>query len=191
MGDSIIKQIIPDLLLPRKYNYKVDKHEAYHIDDIPKVINSITDLNEVSTCTIHCGANDIGSVSSDALVEKLKEILSSVQAQNPDTKILISNITPRGDDHLQDISRQEFNLKLLKEFNNSQCVYICDNSNLSSRGIVNGKFYGQDKLHLNQVGTKVLAGNITSKLRVIHGVPQKQMFKNRYKQKSKKSFRGK
>ena len=101
-------------------------------------------------------------------------------------KILISNITPRGDDHLLDISRQEFNLKLLKEFNNSQCVYICDNSNLSSRGIVNGKFYGQDKLHLNQVGTKILAGNITSKLRVIHGIPQKQMFKNRYKQKSKK-----
>ena len=83
-GDPIIKQIIPDLLLPRKYNYKVDKHEAYHIDDIPKVINSVTDLNEVSTCIIHCGTNDIGSVSSDALVEKLKEILSSVQAQNPE-----------------------------------------------------------------------------------------------------------
>ena len=165
IGDSIIKQIIPDLLLPRKYNYKVDKHEAYHIDDIPKVIHSVTDLNEVSTCIIHCRTNDIGSVSSGALVEKLKEIRSSVQAQNPDMKILISNITPRGDDHLLDISRQKFNLKLLKEFNNSQCVSICHNSNLSSSGIVNGKFYGQDKLHLNQVGTKVLAGNITSKLK--------------------------
>ena len=118
IGDSIIKQTIPDLLLPRKYNYKVDKHEAYHIDDIPKVINSVTDLNEVFTCVIHCGTNDIGSVSSDALVEKLKEVLSSVRTQNPDMKILISNITPRGDDHLLDISRQEFNLKLLKEFNN-------------------------------------------------------------------------
>ena len=71
-------------------------------------------------------------------------------------KILISNIIPRGDDHLLEISQQEFNLKLLKEFNNSHCVSICDNSNLPSRSIVNGKFYGQDKLHLNQVGTKVL-----------------------------------
>ena len=44
IGDSIIKQIMPDLLLPRKYKYNVDKHEAYHIDDIPKVINSITNL---------------------------------------------------------------------------------------------------------------------------------------------------
>ena len=98
--DSIIKQIITDLLLPRKYNYKVDKHEAYHIDDIPKVINSIRDLNEVSTCIIHCGTNDIGSVSSDVLVEKLKEIVSSVQDRNPNMKILISNIIPREDDHL-------------------------------------------------------------------------------------------
>ena len=46
-------------------------------------------------------------------------------------------------------------------------------------------FYGQDKLHLNQVGTKVLAGNITSKLRDIHGIRQKQVFKNR----SNKSLR--
>ena len=66
-------------------------------------------------------------------------------------------------------------LKLLKEFNNSQCVSICDNSNLSSRGTVNGKFYGQDKLHLNQVGTKVLTGNITSKLSVILDIPQKRV----------------
>ena len=85
------------------------------------------------------------------LMEKLKEIVSSVQARNSDMKILISNIIPRGDDHLLDISRQEFNLKVLKEFKNSQCVSICDNSNLSSRGTVNGKFYGQDKLHLNQL----------------------------------------
>ena len=103
----------------------------------------------------------------------------------------MSNIIPRGDDHhLIDILRRDFNLKLSKEFNNSQSVSICDNSNLSSRGIVNGKFYGQDKLDLNQVRTKVLAVNITSK--VSYGIPQKQLvFKNRYKQKFKRSFRGK
>ena len=119
-------------------------------------------------------------------MEKLKQI-SSVQARNPDMKILISNITPRGDDYSLDISRQEFNRKLLKEFNNSQCVSICDNSICHQEALLMVNFMVK-AIHLNQVGTKVLAGNITSKLIVI---PRKQVLKNRYKQKFKMSFRGK
>ena len=89
--------------------------------------------------------------------------------------VIISNIVSRGDNRMIDITRQEFNIKIQKEFNNcGMSVDICDNSNLASRGFINNKFFAQDKVHLNEIGTKVLAANIGSNLRNINGIPQRQ-----------------
>ena len=80
-----------------------------------------------------------------------------------------------GDDHMIDVIRQELNIKILKEFNNcGMSVGICGNSNLASRGFINNKFFAQDKVHLNEIGTKGLAANIGSYLRKINGIPQRQ-----------------
>ena len=92
--------------------------------------------------------------------------------------VIISNIVPRGDDNMIDITRQELNIKILKEFNNcGMSVGVCDNSNLASRGFINNKFFAQDKVHLNEIGAKVLAANIDSYLRKINGIPQRQKLK--------------
>ena len=56
-----------------------------------------------------------------------------------------------------DLTRQEFNIKILKEFNDNSAVMISDNTRLSTDGFITDKFYGQDKIHLNAVGTKILA----------------------------------
>ena len=93
--------------------------------------------------------------------------------------VIISNIVLRGDNHMINITRQELNIEILMEFNNCGLSgRICDNSNLASRGFINNKFFAQDKVHLNEIGTKVLAANIGSYLRKINGIPQRQNPKN-------------
>ena len=63
-------------------------------------------------------------------------MISHLQDVNPDIKIVVSNIAPRGDDELVDINRQEYNIKLLKEYNLSPNVMISENNNLSKHGTV-------------------------------------------------------
>ena len=54
-----------------------------------------------------------------------------------------------------DLTRQEFNIKILKEFNDNSAVMISDNKRLSTDGFITDKFYGQDKIYLNVDGTKI------------------------------------
>ena len=56
-------------------------------------------------------------------------MISHLQEVNPDIKIIVSNIAPRGDDEFVDINRQEYNIKLLKEYNLSPNVMISENNN--------------------------------------------------------------
>ena len=110
----------------------------------------------------------------DILINKLKNVISLALELNPNIKIIVSNLTPRGDDLMLDLTRQEFNIKILKEFNDNSAVMISDNTRLSTDGFITDKFYGQDKIHLNADGTKILAANLGSSLRKINGLPQKQ-----------------
>ena len=48
----------------------------------------------------------------------------------------MSNIAPKGNDESVDINRQEYNIKLLKEYNLSPNVMISENNNLSKHGTV-------------------------------------------------------
>ena len=52
-------------------------------------------------------------------------------------------------------------------------AFVILNSNLASRRFINNKFFAQEKVHLNEIGTKVLAANIGSYLRKINGIPDK------------------
>ena len=148
------------------------------VKNIPGLINSLYDFKDNCTCVIHCGTNDVTSSPADVIANKLKDVVNLALEKNPNMNVIISNIVPRGDDHMIDITQQELNIKILKEFNNcGMSVGICDNSNLASRGFINNKFFAQDKVHLNEIGTKVLAANIGSYLRKINGIPQRQKLK--------------
>ena len=162
IGDSLIKHIIPEHLLPQRFNFEVLVEKAYHIEEIPNVINSFDNFTDISTPVIHCGTNDIQSVPVDILINKLKNVISLALELNPNIKIIVSNLTPRGDDLMLDLTRQEFNIKILKEFNDNSAIMISDNTRLSTDGFITDKFYGQDKIHLNVDGTKILAANLGS-----------------------------
>ena len=71
----MIKHIIPEHLLPKKYSFQIQKHTVYHIDDIPGLINSLDDFKHNCTCVIHCGTNDITSLPADVIANKLKDVV--------------------------------------------------------------------------------------------------------------------
>ena len=68
IGDSLIKHIIPEHLLPQRFNFEVLVEKAYHMEEIPNVINSFDNFTDISTLVIHCGTNDIQSVPVDILI---------------------------------------------------------------------------------------------------------------------------
>ena len=104
IGDSMIKQIIPEHLLPEKYSFQIQKHTVYHIDDIPGLINSLDDFKDNCTCVIHCGTDDITSLPADVIANKLKDVVNLALEKNPNMNVIISNIVPWGDNHMIDIT---------------------------------------------------------------------------------------
>ena len=96
IGDSMIKEIIPEHLLPKKYSFQIQKHTVYHIDYIPGLINSLDDVKDNCTCVIHCSTNDITCLSADVIANKLKDFVNLALEKNPSMNVIISNIVPRG-----------------------------------------------------------------------------------------------
>ena len=135
IGDSIIKQVVPERLIHSSHNIRVTKHEAFHLDNIHDLVD-LPNVSKASAAVIHCGTNDIKLSTADVCFEKAKKVISHLQDVNPDIKIVVSNIAPRGDDEFVDINRQEYNIKLLKEYNLSPNVMISENNNLSKHGTV-------------------------------------------------------
>ena len=154
-------------MLPSGYDAKIDKYEAYRIDDIANAVENEV-LKDADVIVLHSGTNDIKT----STVAFLQEI-------NPDVKIVLSNIAPRGDAEVLDINRQEFNIKLLKEYSLDPNVTISDNNNLSRHGSIIEKFYGRDNVHLNREGTKILASNISKSLKAVLGIKQQSKRSNR------------
>ena len=175
LGDSLLKQVIPERLLPSGYDAQIDKYEAYRIDDIANAAENEV-LKDADVIVLHSGTNDIKTATSETCLDKMTSTVAFLQEINPDVKIVLSNvIAPRGDAEVLDINRQEFNVKLLKEYSLDPNVTISDNNNLSRHGSIIEKFYGRDNVHLNREGTKILASNISKSLKAVLGI--KQQFK--------------
>ena len=174
IGDSLIKRIIPEHLLPQRSNFEVLIEKAYHIEEIPNVINSFDNFTDLSTLVIQCGTNDIQSVPVDILINKLKNVISLALELNPNIKIIVSNLTPPRRRPYAGFNTSRIQHKNSERVNDNSAVMISDNKRLSTDGFITDKFYGQDKIHLNADGTKILAANLGSSLRKINGLPQKQ-----------------
>ena len=143
IGDSLIKQVVPERLIHSSHNIRVTKHEAFHLYNIHDLVD-LPNVSKASAAVIHCGTNDIKLSTADVCFEKTKKVISHLQDVNPDIKIVVSNIAPRGDDEFVDINRQEYNIKLLKEYNLLPNIMISGNNNLSKHGTVIKRFYVHD-----------------------------------------------
>ena len=180
MGDSLIKQIIPEHLLPRSCDVTFDKQTAYHLQEIKSLVESSpSTFKNVSITVIHCGTNDVKSQTAETCFDTMKSVVDNLQAVNPKMKIVLSCMAPRGDEESYDINRQELNLRLLKEYSLNPVVTLCDNNNLASHGRIINKFYAIDKIHLNEEGSSVLASNISSALKYVMGIDIKRHYSSK------------
>ena len=165
LGDSTIKQIIPEHLLPRSCDVTFDKQTVYHLQEIKSLVESSpSTFKNASITVIHCGTNDVKSQTAEACFDTMKSVVDSLQAINHKMKIVLSCIAPRDDEESYDINRQELNLRLLKDYSLNPVVTLCDNNNLANHGRIINKFYAIDKIHLNEEGSSVPASNISSTL---------------------------
>ena len=177
LGDSLIKQIIPEHLLPRSCDVTFDKQTVYHLQEIKSLVESSpSTFKNANITVIHCGTNDVKSQTAEACFDTMKSVVDSLQAINPKMKIVLSCIAPRGDEESYDINRQELKLRLLKEYSLDPAVTLCDNNNLANHGKIVNKFYAVDKIHLNKEGSSVLASNISSTLKYVMGIDIKRHY---------------
>ena len=127
LGDSLLKQVIPERLIPSGYDAKIYKYEAYRIDDTANPVENKV-LRDADVLVLHSGTNDIKTETSETCLDKMTSTVAFLQEINPDVKIVLSNIAPKGDAEVLHINRQEFNIKLLKEYNLNPNVTISDNN---------------------------------------------------------------
>ena len=71
IGDSLIKQVVPERLIHSSHNIRVTKHEAFHLDNIHDLVD-LPNVSKASAAVIHCGTNDIKLSTADACFEKTK-----------------------------------------------------------------------------------------------------------------------
>eukprot|EP00794_Sanderia_malayensis_P011382 gene11382-12568_t len=172
LGDSIVKHIQTNKILSKNPEINVNKIIAYTWSQVEETVAD-QNLTLPDNIVIHTGTNDLrDGISADEIINSAKKTADIILSRNANAHLTFSAIIPRGDNELLDIERQDVNLKMLKWCHNQERIEFVDNTNLSVRGGINVKMYAQDKIHLNETGTKLLASNIgfslKSQLQIAH-----------------------
>ena len=136
IGDSMIKNIIPEKMSQRmiyKYTYpgKTAEQIATEVEKI--------DLHEVpSHVIIHAGTNNLPQDSSDACIESINNLCSSVQNRFAHAKIGVSGIIVR-DDILVNDKIEEVNERIKELCIKRKYIFI-DNSNIKLNALNGSNF---------------------------------------------------
>ena len=136
-----------------KENSQVRTMSGAGVLDIRQEISSM-DLSEISDIIIQVGGNDVSrNRNMDAIKEDFAEIISDVNHRSPNTKVLISEVTPRKTKKGKNVDMSEINrtIKAVCEMYGATLIE-------SSRAIksVNTRQFRKDNLHLNKKGTRDL-----------------------------------
>ena len=155
IGDSVIKDIIPEKISARKvhkfcYPGKTAKEIASDIQTI-----NIRDL--ASYVIIHAGTNNLPEQPSSTCLEHIQNLCLTVKSKFGNAKIGISGITLREDIHLND-KIQEVNNGIKEMCKKCKYTFI-DNSNIKSNSL------NRSKLYLNTKGSALLASGFIKFLR--------------------------
>eukprot|EP00794_Sanderia_malayensis_P001292 gene1292-1426_t len=165
IGDSIVKHIQTNKILSKNPEINVNKIIAYTWSQVEETVAD-QNLTLPDNIVIHTGTNDLrDGISADEIINSAKKTADIILSRNANAHLTFSAIIPRGDNELLDIERQDVNLKMLKWCHNQERIEFVDNTNLV-RGGINVKMYAQDKIHLNETGTKLPASNIGFSLKI-------------------------
>ena len=153
--DSILNGV--DLeRLGRSYDFESTNISTSKVEDIQQVLNKTkSDLERApQAIVIHCGINNIRSSDANAASKTLISTVQKVEKQFPKSKILLSEITPVKNNHME-LKRKLFNAQIATEFEHSKQTSIITHPNMNEQ-----KIQMKDHLHPNKSGSSTLAGNI-------------------------------
>eukprot|EP00112_Aurelia_sp_Birch-Aquarium-sp1_P021061 Seg5571.1 transcript_id=Seg5571.1/GoldUCD/mRNA.D3Y31 product="putative RNA-directed DNA polymerase from transposon X-element" protein_id=Seg5571.1/GoldUCD/D3Y31 len=158
-GDSHLKRITAEWLL-KKEGKSARIVAAPHLANLKKTLVAMR--NNPECILIHCGTNDLQSRNPEEIVTLMMECIEVATAKAQ--TVIVGSLLPRYDDPNLHLKTQIVNAMLLEKSMENDQLFMCDNNNLNIREDQVRKFFTEDKLHLNQEGSSVLASNIRSKI---------------------------
>lgn len=119
------------------------------------------------TAVLMIGKNDIASLSSEQIGENTANIIKSIHARSPNTKIVLMGILPRpesGDSGNVNVDATNSILSRLATTNGSVQFVNLRNSFIDANGNERPELYQADKLHLSDAGYQTWATGLKSAL---------------------------
>lgn len=148
IGDSMMNAVKDKGVLKNYNNIKIKYFSGAKIDDVKPQIKTLVE-NKPKLIIIHLGTNDAPLKSSNEILDNLLSFKHNVEKLCPESKVIISSLTPRLDHGKANITINHFNnhLKQLK-------IDIMDNKNITTQDL------GRKGLHLSAKGKQKMARNI-------------------------------
>ncbi len=117
------------------------------------------------TAVLMIGTNDIGSLSSEQIAENTSNIIKSIQARSPNTKVMLMGVLPRpGNGDSGNMNVDAINALLSKLATASGSVQFVNlrNSFVDANGNERPELYQADQLHLSDAGYQTWAAGLKS-----------------------------
>ena len=172
IGDSILNGVNPKGL---KHNVHKHAIPGATLNILLRDIN-LYDLKTFDTVILYCGGNDLSKTTDHELIEeRYDQLVSIIRSANPECKILLSKLAPRGD---VDVNIVNMIIERLTLHHN--CEYV-DNfrSFHDKNGAILLRFLNQnDHIHLTPSGTKRLLGTINNIVNIVHNFDKCTMTPN-------------
>ena len=155
LHDSLGFGISPGIMAKQKLT--TNKSTCYTLDD---VANEVTRLKTVPTkpkvIVVHSGTNDLknGSPAED-IISKYEDIIEDIKVNFTDTKLVVSTIVPREDNHKLQRNVEYINACLNRSYGDSGDATIVLNNDIRGH-----RFKQRDGVHLRYEGKNRLGSHI-------------------------------
>ena len=123
---------------------------------------------------MNIGTNDIGSMSTEDIVDTVQRSIESIQLRSPNSKIVLMGVLPRtdaGDPGNTRVAALNDALSRLATTNSAVRFVDVRNSFLDSSGKQRAELYQQDKLHLSPAGYKAWADGLKGTIENLNDAP--------------------
>ena len=164
IGDSILNSINTKGLMKG-----IQKHSkgGATVKEIIEDI-SVYDMSIFEACIIYVGGNDCAKgIEVGRFVDEYDQLVSLIKTNNPECKVYICEIAPRGD---VDVSEYNKSMnKLLKNWGR-QNVYLLSNTYgyfFDKNNIPASRYFNDDGIHLSRSGVKRLVDAMSTSVKIV------------------------
>ena len=133
-------------------NLKLKKRLTYTLDETKKEIETLQVFPKA--VIIHVGTNNLKMNTVEEVSNKISDVTDTILKKAPHTKVIISNIVSRDDNHKYQMMLDYVNACVNLKYSKTENVSISKNINIGKNCRAN------DGTHLKPIGTSKLASNL-------------------------------